>query len=101
MAEYRPLHRGHRCLALLRHGPADLYALYDAAKCETRSQRKKLWIMLDATLRLGFVALRAGEYRLTPFGEETLARLDAGHPVEVEDVPVARPSVRVFLKEAA
>jgi len=99
MPEYRPQGRGHRCLTQLRAGPATLYEMR-AASCTTRRQGLRLWHMLDATIRHGFVAFGADAYRLTSIGAETLATLDSGQPVEVEDAP--RTSVRVFgLKEAA
>jgi len=97
MPEYRPQGRGHRCLTQLRAGPATLYEMR-AASCTTRRQGLRLWHMLDAAIRHGFVAFAAERYRLTSVGLDALNCLDAGETVHVDEAP--RTSVRVFARAA-
>lgn len=94
MGAYRPNGRGHGTLALLRDGPENYGRLLIAYGANSRSRRSRLWNLISAHVRHGFVISVRGEYDLTPTGRQALATLDAGRRVEVEEEP--QTSVRVF-----
>lgn len=100
MSRYHPNGRGHRTMRLLEQGPLSLDELRLMSNATSRSAGKKLWLMLAATIRHGFIICMGGAYSLTPGGAAVVARLDAGVEVEVDDEVEARPTVRFFGRAA-
>lgn len=99
MSLYRPNGRGHRALQLLAHGDHHFEALAFMGGARTRSAKKKLYTLLQATVRHAFVERRFGAYALTPLGAAAIAQLDAGEAVEILDEPA--PNARIFTRRAA
>lgn len=96
--DYRPGHRGHRCLQRLARGPATLAQLRHTVSGHEDAQRRgQIWHIVQALEADGLAEKTGPSWRLTQAGEAELDRLDRLEQQRTLGVP----SARIFAREAA